>query len=214
MVAAAERAGRPLAEAFMYRHHPRWQVVRRVVESGEIGRLLTVRASFGFKLDRADDIRLSPELGGGATQDVGCYAVNAVRWFLGEPTRVRGAAVDRRGVGVDTHAAAVLAYPDGVLAEVACSFDAPLGQALEIVGERGRIEVPLPFLPRGQATVRVVVGADDDVESFPELNQYELEVRAVRALLRQGVPSLTPGSDAVANQRVLTAWRERPDGRG
>jgi predicted dehydrogenase len=210
MVAAAERHRVQLVEAFMYRYHPRWARVRQLLDGGRIGQLRSLRAAFGFYMgpDRAADVRLSPALGGGAIQDVGCYAVNAVRWLLGEPTELRGWALARRGAGVDTHAAAVLAYPDGVLAEVACSFDAPLGQALEIVGERGRIEVPLPFLPRGQTTVRVVVGADEQVETFPELNQYELEVRAVRALLRDGVPSLTPGADAVANQRVLTAWRD------
>ena len=116
---------------------------------------------------------------------------------------MRGWALDRRGVGVDTHAAAVLAYPDGVLAEVACSFDAALGQSLEIVGQRGRIEVLLPFLPRGQATVRVAVGADEEVlQTFPEVDQHEPEVRAVRALLRDGVASLTPATDAIANQRL------------
>lgn len=209
MVAAAERHGVALVEAFMYRYHPRWARVRQLIDDGRIGPVRFARAAFGFHLgpDRAGDVRLSPALGGGATQDVGCYAVNAVRWLLGEPSAVRGWALDRRGVGVDTHAAAVLAYPDGVLAEVACSFDVPLGQLFEVVGERGRIEVPLPFLPRGGSSVRVVVGGDEQVESFPEVDQYGLEVRAVRALLRDGVPSLTPGSDGIANQRVLTAWR-------
>jgi xylose dehydrogenase (NAD/NADP) len=209
MVAAAERHGVQLVEGFMYRYHPRWARARQLLAEGRIGEPRLVRAAFGFYMgpDRAADVRLSPALGGGATQDVGCYAVNAVRWLLGEPSEVRGWALDRRGAGVDTHAAAVLAFPGGALAEVACSFDAPLGQSLEVVGERGRIELPLPFLPRGQTTVRVVVGADEQVETFPEVNQYELEVRAVRALLRDGVPSLTPGADGIANQQVLTAWR-------
>jgi xylose dehydrogenase (NAD/NADP) len=209
MVAAAERHGVHLVEAFMYRYHPRWARVRALLDEGRVGEVRFLRAAFGFYMgpERGDNVRFSPALGGGATQDVGCYAVNAARWLLGEPTDVRGRALDRRGCGVDTHSAAVLSYPNGVLAEVSCSFDAPLGQALEIVGERGRIEVPLPFLPRGETTIRVVVGADEEVETFPEANQYELEVRAVGALLRDGTPSLTPGSDAVANQRVLTAWR-------
>jgi D-xylose 1-dehydrogenase (NADP+, D-xylono-1,5-lactone-forming) len=211
MVAAAERHRVHLVEAFMYRYNPRWTRVRELLDGGEIGPVRLARAAFGFYMgpDRASDVRLSPALGGGATQDVGCYAVNAVRWLLGEPSEVRGWALDRRGAGVDTHAAAVLAYPDDVLAEVACSFDASLGQALEVVGERGRIEVPSPFLPRGQTTVRLTVGADERVETFREVNQYELEVRAVRALLRDGTPTLTPGSDGIANQRVLTAWRDR-----
>ena len=207
MVAAAERHGVALVEAFMYRYHPRWARVRQLIDEGRIGPAPFARAAFGFHLgpDRAGDVRLSPTLGGGATQDVGCYAVNAVRWLLGEPRSVRGWALDRRGAGVDTHAAAVLSYPDGVLAEVACSFDVPLGQLFEVVGERGRIEVPLPFLPRGGSSIRVVVGGDERVESFAEVDQYGLEVRAVRALPagRRAVAHARVGWSM--NQRVLTA---------
>jgi len=203
MVAAAERHKLPLAEAFMYRYHPRWQVVRRLVDEGAIGRVLTLRAAFGFKLDRAEDVRLSPALGGGAAQDVGCYAVNAARWFLGEPTRVLGRAADRRGVGVDTHGAAVLAYADGVLATVECSFDAPMGQRFELVGERGTIEVPGPFLPRHDHSVRV----GDSVEQVPPANQYAEQFRAFERCVREGTPLLTPGTDAAGTQEVLARWR-------
>lgn len=205
MVAAAERHRVHLVEAFMYRYHPRWEVVHRLIAEGQIGQVRLVRAAFGFMMgaDRAGDVRLQPGLGGGATQDVGCYAVNLVRWLLGEPTAVDGVAIDRRGVGVDTHAAAVLTYPDGVLAEVACSFDAPIGQSVEIVGEHGRIEVPFAFLPRGEPELRI----GDRIERFPIVDQYELEVRTIRRLVREGVPSLTPGSDAIGTQRVIAQWR-------
>ena len=181
MVAAAERHGVALVEAFMYRYHPRWARVRQLIDEGRIGPVRLARAAFGFHLglDRAGDVRLSPTLGGGATQDVGCYAVNASAGCSASRAAVRGWALDRRGAGVDTHAAAVLSYPDGVLAEVACSFDASLGQLFEVVGERGRIEVPQPFLPRGETVVRVVVGGDEQVERFAEVDQYGLEVRAV-----------------------------------
>lgn len=207
MVAAAEKAGRPLAEAFMYRHHPRWRVARRIVESGEIGRLLSVRAAFGFRLDRPEDVRLSAELGGGATQDVGCYAVNLVRWFLGEPVEVRGWAVDRRSVGVDTHGAAVLLYSDGVVGLVETSFDAPIGQRAELVGEHGTVVVDEPFLPRTTGSVRVVAPSGARVEDVPLGNQYADQFRAFEQLVRTGEPSLTPGTDAAGTQAVIAAWR-------
>jgi xylose dehydrogenase (NAD/NADP) len=207
MVAAAERAGLPLAEAFMYRHHPRWAVVRRIVDSGEIGELLTVRAAFGFKLDRAEDIRLSPELEGGATQDVGSYAVNLVRWFVGEPTAVRGVALDRRGVGVDTHGAAVLEYPGGRLGVVETSFDTPLGQRAELVGTRGTIVVPEPFLPRTDGSVRVVTPEGERAETLPLDNQYGRQFRGFERLVREREPVPTPGTDAEGTQAVIASWR-------
>lgn len=207
MAAAAERTGQPLAEAFMYRHHPRWAVVRRILDAAEIGELLTVRAAFGFRLDRADDIRLSPALGGGATQDVGCYAVNLVRWFLGEPKAVHGVVVDSRGVGVDTHGAAVLEYATGQLGEVETSFDSPMGQRAEFVGTRGTIVVPEPFLPRTDGSVRVVTPAGERVEPVPLDNQYARQFRAFERLVREGEPVPTPGTDAEGTQAVIAAWR-------
>jgi predicted dehydrogenase len=211
MVAACARHGVHLVEAFMYRYHPRWHVVRRLLQEGRIGEVRLVRAAFGFRMgpERDADVRLSSELGGGALQDVGCYCVNATRWFLGEPTAVRGLAVDRRGRGVDTHAAAVLEYPDGVLAELSCSLDSALGQSVEIVGQRGRIVLPMAFLPgNGEARVEVVDAAGERREVVPGVDQYRLEVEAFRALVRDGTPTLIPGSDGAATQRVIAAWRD------
>jgi predicted dehydrogenase len=207
MVAACAKAGVQLVEAFMYRHQPRYQIVRRIIDSGEIGRVVSVDAAFGYRLDRPDDIRLSPSLGGGSTQDVGCYAVNAVRWLLGEPRAIRGYAVDRRGVGVDTHAAAVFEYASGAVGTVACSFDTAMGQWLTIMGERGMIEVPQPYLPRDDATVRVTGGNGDRIESVELDNQYGHQFRAFASLVREGGTSLTPGSDAELTQNAIAAWR-------
>ena len=210
MVAACQRRGVHLVEAFMYRYHPRWRALRRTLDEGRIGPLRLLRAAFGFRMgpERDADVRLSPELGGGALQDVGCYCVNAARWFLGEPLAVRGWAIDRRGRGVDTHGAAVLEYPDGVLAELCCSFDSALGQSVELVGERGRIVLPSAFLPgTGEAPIDTFDASGERREVVPGVDQYRLEVEAFRALVRDGAPTLTPGSDGAATQRVLAAWR-------
>src|SRR5262249_40949364 len=48
----AERAGRVLSEAFMWRHHPQAARLRDLVAGRAIGRLRVVRATFGFNLVR------------------------------------------------------------------------------------------------------------------------------------------------------------------
>ena len=62
---AAEKAGRILMEAFMYRHNPQTKRLVELVESGAIGRLRLVRAAFSFPLDDASNVRLNAELEGG-----------------------------------------------------------------------------------------------------------------------------------------------------
>src|SRR5438034_8002876 len=47
---AADRAGRILMEAFMYRHHPQTKRLAELAREGAIGELRLVRSSFSFPL--------------------------------------------------------------------------------------------------------------------------------------------------------------------
>src|SRR5579884_903904 len=50
MVAAAQRHGVHLVEAFMYRYHPQWKLVRDTIDAGKIGAVRFLRATFTFRL--------------------------------------------------------------------------------------------------------------------------------------------------------------------
>lgn len=208
MVAACQRHGVHLVEAFMYRYHPLWNIVRSAVDSGRIGQIRTFHAAFSFSIASGPNIRLSPELGGGALQDIGCYCINVARWFLGEPTRVRGVTIDNHGVGVDTHAAAALEYASGAVAALTCSFDSAPQQIVEIVGDKGRIEVEPSFVPSENTRIRIVDADGDHTQAAPVANSYALEVEAMERRIREGAPVLTPGSDAAATQAIIAAWRQ------
>ena len=90
---AAEKAGRILMEAFMYRHNPQTKRLKELVEGGAIGRLRLVRAAFSFPLDDAANVRLNDELEGGGLMDVGCYCISGSRLLAGEPESVYGEQV-------------------------------------------------------------------------------------------------------------------------
>jgi predicted dehydrogenase len=208
MVAASQRHGVHLVEAFMYRYHPQWQVVWRAIESGRLGQIQTLRVSFQFAIRDPRNVRLSPDLAGGSLQDTGCYCVNVARWFLGEPTRVRGISLDRQGVGVDTHNAAALEFASGALAILTCSFETVGVQIVELLCDQGKVTVEPAFTQTSEAHVRIVDAAGDHVEVVPPADPYTLEALAMEHLIREGTPVLTPASDAAATQAVLAAWRE------
>ena len=63
---AADRAGRILMEAFMYRHHPQTKRLAELAREGAIGELRLVRSSFSFPLSDETNVRLRPELDGGS----------------------------------------------------------------------------------------------------------------------------------------------------
>lgn len=77
MFTLADRRGVYLAEAFMYRHHPKTHTLKRVVESRDLGEIHTIRTWFTYPAeDAAADIRFQPGMDGGALRDVGSYPVS------------------------------------------------------------------------------------------------------------------------------------------
>jgi D-xylose 1-dehydrogenase (NADP+, D-xylono-1,5-lactone-forming) len=158
VAAAVEAAGVHLAEAFMYRHHPQLATVRELIGAGKIGELVTLEARLHFSLARTGepDIRLRPDMGGGALLDLGCYPVDFFGGLTGtDPDAV--AAVAHREGGVDTRTAAVLRYGN-VVASLDCSFDAPMLNTATILGTTGTITLTDAFrtdLVDGVGTVLV-----------------------------------------------------------
>src|SRR5437868_2409741 len=81
----AEKAKRILSEAFMYRHNPQTKKLKELVNDGVIGQLRLVRSTFSYSLYDQDNIRLRPDVEGGAPMDVGCYNASGSRRPGGEP---------------------------------------------------------------------------------------------------------------------------------
>ena len=76
---AAERSGRLLTEAFMYRHNPQTAKLVELVRAGAIGELRLIRSTFSYGLYDHANIRLRTDVEGGALMDVGCYNVSGSR---------------------------------------------------------------------------------------------------------------------------------------
>lgn len=207
---AAARHGRVLAEALMYRYHPRWEEVLHLLRSGAIGEPRHVAGSFAFPLLPGDDYRWRPELGGGALYDVGCYLVSASRQVLGaEP--LRALAIARSPEGVDVRCDLMLDFGERGSADLACAFDRGESQWLRVEGAQGALHIPLPFTAwRGQ-TVPVYLerspGAAGERIETPAADPYrEMAEQFMGAVLTGGQP-LTSAREAAANLAVLDACR-------
>jgi predicted dehydrogenase len=202
--AAVAAVGVQLTEAFMYRHHPQQAKVRELVRSGVVGDLVTVEARLHFLLVRTEelDIRLRPDMGGGALLDLGCYPVDFFGALLGgEPDEVAAVAHRDSPDGVDTRTAAVLRYGD-VLAALDCSFDSPFHNTATLIGTEGRITLPDVFRPDLTGGVgTVLVHRDGDPERI-ELagDQYAEQIRAFSAALGDRDAA---GADAALSRRTV-----------
>jgi predicted dehydrogenase len=145
---AAEKSGLVVMEAFHYRYHPLTQRMQEIVESGELGKLQVVEASFCFPLPKFSDIRYNFDLAGGALMDAGCYAVHMIRLLggaqaNGEPEVVRAEA-KLRGANIDRAMRADLRFPAGHTGRILCSMWSSdvFKISARVVGELGELEVP------------------------------------------------------------------------
>jgi xylose dehydrogenase (NAD/NADP) len=195
---AAERAGRLLMEAFMWRYHPQTEAL--VDLAREIAPLRVVRAAFGFPLPAEDteNVRLSEELEGGALMDVGCYCVSALRLLCGEPERVSGDAVARSGV--DGRFAGVLRFPGDVLGTFACGFDVPHLGVIEVVGEGGILVAEDPW--HGNAPRLTRDGEEVPVQA---VNPYARELEDFSSAIRDGTEPRLGREDAVGQAMTIDA---------
>ena len=195
MVSAAREHGVWLMEAFMYRFHPRTLRLAELVAAGDIGAPTLVRASFGFAVTDAANVRLSAELAGGALRDVGCYPVNAARMLAGP---VRGVRAMARWHDVDTTLAGLLDHASGALGLVSCSLAGGRHNVLQVVGTDGVIDVPAAFTPPKDTAARLLVTRGTGTEEllFEPVDQYTAEADGFAALVAAGpgahLPQMPP----------------------
>ncbi|NUM45615.1 MAG: Gfo/Idh/MocA family oxidoreductase [Anaerolineales bacterium] len=233
MIAVHEETGVPLAEAFMYLHHPQTKIARDWVQSGRLGTISLVRGTFDFAMSNPDgNIRMDPALGGGCLWDVGVYPMSFAQFVMGgKPAWVLGTqwvgptGVDETFAGqmgytqgaVAQGAVAQGAVAQGAIAQIASSFRTPYHTFFEIVGTEGRLHLTRPF-----------TGLDGDDRSFtftnkngiseelpvPEVELYSGEVEDMHAALLDQTPnalSLTETRNHI--QTVLALYESAKTGK-
>jgi predicted dehydrogenase len=219
IVEAAARNDVFLMEAFMYRCHPQTARLVELIRSGEIGEVRLIRATFSIDAGSDPGSRhLDPNLGGGGILDVGCYPASMARLIAGaarggrfaEPDELK--AVGRIGeTGVDEHTVAALRFPGDILAELFCGVRGPADSGLRILGSRGDIDVPAPWLPGAEARILVTPEGESEprrvvVESTEDLYGGEADTVAAHLAARQA-PAMA-WDDTLGNMLTLDRWRQ------
>lgn len=181
MVEVAQTSGKLLMEAFMYRFHPQTVWTLKQIADGRIGTVRLIYASFSFNImtpPRPKDIRLQAALAGGSLMDVGCYPINLCRAVYGHsPIAASARVYTPADFEVELSANAVLDYGDGRFALIDSSFDLPARQGAQIIGDAGKITIPVPFTPGiHEATVILSVEGQTIHQHFAPVDQYRLEV--------------------------------------
>lgn len=216
-VEACKAARVLLVEAFVYRFHRQSRRLRELLDSGVIGDVLHTEARFHYTFQGPpDNIRLRPEVGGGAHLDIGCYTLSWTRFVMGEtPLAVAATFVEDEATGVDKTAVATLRFSRGRTANVSAGIRMDGGQHAMIYGTRGQIEVSHPFHPRprrgGDPGAQVWVereGRREDHAVPSEHHPFYDAVEEFQRCVLTGAPlSFDTMQDALEQARLMDACR-------
>ncbi len=199
---AADRTGRLLMEAFMWRHHPQTRRLVELVRGGAIGELRLVRSSFSFTIG-GTNVRLDPALAGGSLMDVGCYCVSGSRLLAGEPESA-GARQVLGPTGIDMRLAGTLVFPGGALAQLDCAFDLPVRQGLEVVGSDGTLRVATPW-GANEPGIEFRRGHDTQFFAIEQADRYRLQAENLSRAVRGLEAPLLGRDDALGQARTIDA---------
>jgi predicted dehydrogenase len=232
MIAAADRAGRLLGVCFQQRFRPVIVAARRLLDQGRLGTLL--RVTVVDPLYRPHAYYASADWrgtwkgeGGGVLMNQAPHTLDLLCHLAGPPATVRGLA-QRRAQPMETEdtATALLFYADGAVGTFAVSTLEPGVQRIELVGDRGRIELlgeSIAF-ERFEPPVSEHLAGASEMFAAPERVAEPVELPAGRgdhldvhadfaAAVREGREPRVPAREAlqsleVANAIVLSTYEE------
>jgi predicted dehydrogenase len=212
LIAARDRTGVKIGEAFMVRSHPQWLRTREIIRSGAIGEPRLINSTFSYCNRNPENIRNIREFGGGGLMDIGCYPVNVSRFvFEREPGRVLGLFERDPDSGIDRLTSGVMDFAPGQ-AVFGCSTQLVPSQNFEVLCMSGRIEIEIPYNAPPDQPTRIWIddgsqlgGRAARLESFPICDQYTLQGDAFSLAIEGKGEVPVPLEDAFANMAVIEA---------
>ena len=212
LLAARDRCGVKVGEAFMVKTHPQWLRTRELIRKGVVGELRSIVGVFSYFNRDAQNVRHVPEWGGGGLMDIGCYPITTSRWIFGEePLRVAGILERDPEFGTDRLSSAILEFPCGQ-AVFTCSTQMVPYQRMQFLGTKGRIEMEIPFNAPNDRPTRLYIDDGRDVfgtgirtETVPVCDQYTEQGDAFSRAIREGSDVPVTLEDAIANMAVIEA---------
>jgi predicted dehydrogenase len=208
MNAAAARSGRRIVEAFHDRYHPVFLHLLELKESGRLGTIHAIEATFNHTMPRtAGEFRFDGRLGGGVMMDYGCYPVHWCRSLIGEEPVVRSARATMGSAGVDEEMLATLVFPSGVVAHIECRMTEgwTMHARLSVQAENGTVDVLNNILPHRGHSIETNLNGRKRQYTLAGNTTFDHQLDAFVEALATGLPLPTEGSDPVNNMAAIDA---------
>jgi predicted dehydrogenase len=188
MIVTARREGVFLMEAIWTRFIPLFSKALDLIESDEIGEVLTIKADFGFKATPFDaDSRIhNPKLGAGSLLDIGIYPIFLSQILLGRPEKILAHATLNE-LGADENCAMIFQYLDKKIAMLHSSILMTTPTDAYIFGTKGTIYLHTRFHHASKMTLSRYGKPDEIIEMPNEGHGYGYEAAHVMDCIEQGL---------------------------
>ncbi|MBI2623058.1 MAG: Gfo/Idh/MocA family oxidoreductase [Candidatus Liptonbacteria bacterium] len=145
-IAVAEKAKRVYMIGFNHRYHPAYMQAKEIADKGEIGKIICVRARYGFggRPGYEKEWRFNKKIsGGGELIDQGMHMIDMARWFMGDFADVLGFAENLYWGGeVEDNGFLLLRTADKRVAQIHVSWtNWEWVHSFEIFGTKGYLSV-------------------------------------------------------------------------
>ncbi|KJZ19797.1 Gfo/Idh/MocA family protein [Loktanella sp. S4079] len=205
LIAARNESGCVAAEAFMIVHHPQFTRAQELVQSGAIGAVRHVDATFTYFNDDVQNIRNQAQAGGGGLRDIGVYTFGAARFVTGqEPVDIPYARLDLEN-GVDVFAQVAANFPSFSYSAVV-SMRMFNRQQVTFHGDKGVLQLTCPFNANVFDQAELLLTVDGRVvttERWPGVNHYVLQVENFGEAVRSGGAYQCPLEFSRGTQKMM-----------
>jgi predicted dehydrogenase len=188
MIAAAKKNKTFLMEAIWTRFLPSFKKAMELIEAGEIGEVLTVKADFGFISPVDPNSRLyNRKMGGGVLLDIGIYPILLAQILLGQHVKMQATAY--LGVtGVDEETAVNLSYPNAKFALLHATIRNKTETVAFIHGTKGTMKLASRWHESNNFSIEFNNGEKRSYQfDFNGAKGYKFEIEHVMECIQKGM---------------------------
>lgn len=226
---AEKESGKLLSIGFQPRFDPNMQMIKKIVESGELGEIYYIQTGGGRRRGIPTPFGTSfiekETAGIGALGDIGCYSLDMVLNAIGypKPLTVTGYKSDFFGkskdyihhdkFGVDDFAAAFIRLEGGIIVDfrIAWAMHPNTSGDTIIYGKKGALRIPSTECWNGSVGGPMTIYHDvagSQVETVipiikSDKDLFDMKIRSFLDAVKNGTPSPVPSSQIIYNQAII-----------
>jgi len=212
-------------EAIAYRSHPQTIEITNQILNNEIGEVIKIESSFGFRVNPLLKFKpghrlFNKKLGGGAINDVGCYPVSLVvliaKLFQNKNKETSYDIIDAYKKDnfrkTDDEGYLKIKFHNLFEAELKISIKEDLIKPTIIYGSKGKMIISNPWLPNKNTVIEIITSKNNYKKKITsKYSVYANTIKAASNEIQQNsnyckYPNMT-WQDSFISSKILTEWK-------